>query len=95
MHVAAYFLAMLFTKKDIDAMISLLVACILLWMSPSWKPKHFFPPILLFRGRLARQEEQNWTKLNWLSISEIHVEPRQPEHVFPTTEHHEDAYEHR
>ncbi|RVW37569.1 Retrovirus-related Pol polyprotein from transposon RE1 [Vitis vinifera] len=41
----------------------------------------------------TRHEKQNWTELNWSSVSEIHVELRQPEHVFPTTEHHEDDHE--
>ncbi|RVW42603.1 Retrovirus-related Pol polyprotein from transposon TNT 1-94 [Vitis vinifera] len=41
----------------------------------------------------TRQEEQNWTELNWPSVSEIHVEPRQPEHVSLATEHHEDDHE--
>ncbi|RVX00624.1 hypothetical protein CK203_030400 [Vitis vinifera] len=41
----------------------------------------------------TRQEEQNWTKLNWSSVFEIHVEPGQLEHVSLATEHHEDDHE--
>ncbi|RVX03526.1 Retrovirus-related Pol polyprotein from transposon RE1 [Vitis vinifera] len=52
----------------------------------------FFPPNSPFQGE-TRQEEQNWTELNWPSVSEIHVEPRQPEHVSLATEHHEDDHE--
>ncbi|RVW89802.1 Retrovirus-related Pol polyprotein from transposon TNT 1-94 [Vitis vinifera] len=50
------------------------------------------PAILMLPPRETRQEEQNWTELNWPSVSEIHVEPRQPEHVSLATEHHEDDH---
>ena len=52
----------------------------------------FFPPNSPLQGE-TRQEEQNWTELNWPSVSKIHVESRQPEHVSLATEHHEDDHE--
>ncbi|RVW39621.1 Retrovirus-related Pol polyprotein from transposon TNT 1-94 [Vitis vinifera] len=51
------------------------------------------PAILMLPPRETRQEEQNWTELNWPSVFEIHVEPRQPEHVSLATKHHEDDHE--
>ncbi|RVX13422.1 Retrovirus-related Pol polyprotein from transposon TNT 1-94 [Vitis vinifera] len=52
----------------------------------------FFPPNSPLQGK-TRQEEQNWIELNWPSVSEIYVEPRQPEHVSLAIEHHEDDHE--
>ena len=49
------FLGTHFIKKAIDAMTPPQIAPMSPWMSPSWNPKPFSHPILLFRGRLDRK----------------------------------------